>query len=285
MNSRDLVQFACQLSLEGHRLVDLCSPFARSGIEQYWAASKCRLDRWSRELKQAQNRQQPFWPVHDCESFRRTAVEILTGEILTRLWTAISSAHDRYISASEAEPIARSVLIAHLDARRRVLGLLAHHPNVLDPEVAALNGVRRQSERAADLLVAHLGCHYDVWQTAFHPESARRLASTVSGPASQYDRSRWRLLIQTLAFDWPAAADDAGPNADLNQAIAGGILNCFAPGLFNGSGELLSSNAAAISAMHLDQRPANRRVFGEGPHVPPESAPRAVDFSRLRYER
>ena len=47
--------------------------------------------------------------------------EILTSEILSRLWASVASAWDAEHGSSEAEPLAASVLNAHVDSTNRVL--------------------------------------------------------------------------------------------------------------------------------------------------------------------
>ena len=90
-------------------------------------ASKSRLDRWGRTLKQITTRaaeQGPLSPGAQETQVRGVVEEVFTSEMLTRVWAAVSCAHDRKLAADLAEPIARGVLIGHLEARHRVLTLL-----------------------------------------------------------------------------------------------------------------------------------------------------------------
>ena len=95
-----------------------------SGVQQYWTESKCRLDRWFRSLAALRTRSRRRgsdggrgqWP-----HVRGVLEEILTSEMLTRVWATVLCAFDRQQGTLEAEPIARSIMIGHLEARHRVL--------------------------------------------------------------------------------------------------------------------------------------------------------------------
>ena len=97
MHARDLVELAALVSAHGPVLIESGVPIPAASIEQYWTASKVRLDRWAGGLKQFAaaaeadtRRRQAQWPM-----FRGVLEEILSGEMLTRVWTAVLCAYDR----------------------------------------------------------------------------------------------------------------------------------------------------------------------------------------------
>ena len=79
--------------------------------------------------------------------------EIITGEILTRLWSAVLTNHDRLHNTCEAEPIARSVLLGHLEARHRTLALLVSGLGIATEDAVAMNRLRHRAERWTDLRI------------------------------------------------------------------------------------------------------------------------------------
>src|SRR5271169_6380992 len=117
MHARELVELASILSAQGPMLIRSGAQLSPHGVQQYWTASKCRLDRWARALKTynvelatldvAARRAQ--WPA-----LRSLLEEILTGEVLTRVWTAVLCLADREHDARDAEAVARSIMIGHL---------------------------------------------------------------------------------------------------------------------------------------------------------------------------
>ena len=76
----------------------------------------------------------------------------------------------------EAEPVARSVLIGHIEARHRVLTLMARTPGIDAEAAVKLNRLRRRAERWTDLLVGHLADMHGVSEFAFDPQRARDFA-------------------------------------------------------------------------------------------------------------
>lgn len=124
MQSCELVELAALATAHGPVLLASGGRLSSSALEQYWASSKCRLDRWSRALRQflsATHRPDPDAAVA-WTSLRGELEEILTGEILTRVWmpsspiTIGSTASARlnrsrvaYCSATWKRGIARSL--------------------------------------------------------------------------------------------------------------------------------------------------------------------------------
>src|SRR5664279_725179 len=112
MHSHELVELAAIISANGPALVKGVERLSESGLEQYWTTSKIRLDRWCRSLRNFSTQagdpkwRQCHWPRIQC-----IMEEIISSEMLTRVWAAVLCAHDRRHQLCEAEPIARSVLL------------------------------------------------------------------------------------------------------------------------------------------------------------------------------
>src|SRR6185436_8654299 len=123
MHVRELAELAALTAIHARSIV--CHPggVPHTTSEQYWTASKCRLDRWFRLLKAlATAAEDPRllaslpWP-----RVRPALEEVLASELLTRIWTATAAAYDRARSDQDLEPVARNIYSSHLDARRRLL--------------------------------------------------------------------------------------------------------------------------------------------------------------------
>ena len=242
MHARELVELAAIVSAHGPVLVQSGQQIPEQSIEQYWTTSKVRLDRWAWRLKtyatdavDAQRRKN-LWP-----EIRTVIEEILTGEMLTRVWTAVLCAYDRQCGMSEAEPVARSVLIGHMEARHRVLSLLVRSTEI-DPEAAEqLNRLRRKAERWTDLLVGHLVRMHDVSEFAFDPRRANDFAEDMQYRGNMRGgRHVWPLLMASLRAGFRHSLGDESPNTDLNARIAASVLSCFPNDLFDSTGLLRS---------------------------------------------
>jgi hypothetical protein len=240
MHARELVELAAIVSAHGPVLVRGTRHLSATSLEQYWTASKCRLDRWGRSLKGfvsyaedvGEQRRQAQWPL-----VRGVCEEILTGEVLTRVWTAVLCAYDRQHGDEEAGAVARSVLTGHLEARHRVLTLLVRSPVIEAEGAVKLNHLRRRAERWTDLLVGYLVGLEDVSQFAVDPERARDFAEDLRYRSNlQGGRHAWPLVLASLRAAFGEGLCAVSPNADLNAAIASSILACFQPELFDSTG-------------------------------------------------
>ena len=209
-------------------------------MQQYWTASKCRLDRWSRNLKSFATAAAQWdaaavrlqWP-----EVRGMLEEILTGEVLTRVWTAVLCLHDRLQGGNELESLARSIMIGHIEARHRVLTLLVRGPMVDAEGAVKLNHLRRRAERWTDLLVGYLARYGNVAEFAIDDERAiefsRDLEFQEDHPGG---RQAWPLLQASLRAAFQHGLAPVSPNQDLNAEIAAAILSCFPADLFDSTG-------------------------------------------------
>ncbi len=238
MHARELVELAAIVSAHGPVLIESGQQIPEPSIEQYWTTSKVRLDRWAWRLKtyaadaMDARRQRALWPEVRC-----VIEEILTGEMLTRVWTAVLCAYDKRCGAAEAEPVARSVLIGHMEARHRMLTLLVRLKTIDADEAERLNWLRRQAERWTDLLVGHLVRLHDVSEFAFDPQRAVEFSRDMQYRRRQRGgRQVWPLLLASLRAGFRKTLGEESPNTDLNARIAASILSCFPTDLFDSTG-------------------------------------------------
>lgn len=239
MHAYELVELAALATIHGPALMRMAGRIPAASIEQYWVASKSRLDRWGRDLKRR------FSALADSQSpiargglkVRGVLEEILTGEVLTRVWTALMCACDRRHGADHAGPIARSVMIGHLEARHRVLALLVSGPGIGAEQAVKLNQLRRRAERWTDVLIGRLAAFDDVSEFAIEPSRARDFAEDLSVQASLDGGGHaWPLVVASLRAAFCQGLEPTSPNADLNLQIAESVLAAFPPELFDSTG-------------------------------------------------
>lgn len=228
MHASELVELAGMVATHCTALTDGCRRIPTDCIEQYWTCSKVRLDHWARTLKGGDvSRLQ----------LRGTIEEILAGEVLTRIWTAVLSAYDRRRGTDEAEPVARSVMIGHAEARRRALTLLLRVSEIDAQTAVELNRLRRHAERWTELLLEEVES----------PETF--LVNHPTGRSAD-------------KFQAPFSA--ASPNPDLNSRIAASIVGCFPEEVFNRDGLCFSLWFARVMGTADDaQSMIDRLLTGE----------------------
>jgi hypothetical protein len=226
MLTRDLVELAALVAVHGSQIVDQASP-PPAAVQEYWAASRCRFDRWTRVLKRlSEAATESPRPAHlSWPRIGPVLEEILAGELLTRIWTAAAIAGDRNSDEPELEPVVRNVWNGHLDARRRLLALLAEGRALLPAETAALDQLRRRVERWTDMLLAHLARDIDIGQFAFDPARAGDFAEDLDHDAAAVERRFTSQLIFSSLRGSFASLSDHSPNADLNRRIGVSIVH------------------------------------------------------------
>jgi hypothetical protein len=249
MHARDLVQLAALAATHAKVLVRGPDSVPNSSLEQYWVASKTRLDRWARALK----RIGVSSPGPEGPMIRGLLEEIITSEMLTRVWAAVMSAYDRHRGLELMEPVARSVLVGQMEARHRVLALLVCSPRI-DVELAfKLNRLRQRSDRWTDMLIGSLTQLDGAVDYAADRNRAREFGEDLRYQQSQAGgHVAWPVLLASLKVAFGQVMSEISPNADLNDKIAVSVLSCFQPGVFDSTGVFRSAWLLRIASMTQD---------------------------------
>lgn len=238
MHARELIELAGLVAAHGPVLVRTPGRISEGLLEQYWVASKSRQDRWGRALRRlsdgdVKDRQ----AISQRPTYRGLLEEIITGELLARVWAAVTSAHDHYRGTEQAEPIAESVLAGHLEARHRVLTLLAQEPGLHVELAFKLNRLRRSIDRWTDVLLGFLLALDDLGRFAVDPDRARDYADDLRGRSGlQGTQLVWPLMLASLRATYGRVLYPSSPSGDLNARIASSILTCLQPELCDAAG-------------------------------------------------
>jgi hypothetical protein len=128
-------------------------------------------------------------------------------------------------------------LSGHLEARRRLLSLLADGRAIELPHAVELNRFRRRVERWGDMLLAHLADTVDVAEFAFEPDRARDFAEDLDREAARAERRfTCQLVLASIRASFATGLAERSPNIDLNRRIASAILGAFREDLFDSTG-------------------------------------------------
>lgn len=283
MHARVLVELAALLASHGEVLLRGSARLSNSCLADYWSASKCRLDRWTRAIGTTRKRREtPGQPqansTYSGPSFRPWLEEIITGEVLTRVWTAVVCGLEKHNGSQEAEPVVRSVLLGHLEARRKTLRLLVTGRGVDSLEAVALNRLRRRSERWTDMLLGRLIPICDVRDLAFDVGRAADFARGIRAERGQpWGSQVWPLLLASLQAAFRSSMAPDSPNDDLNLRIASSILACFGADLFESTGQFQSlwqvrlTHTANDTVAMIDQLLSDSSIPGSWPPSVPRT--------------
>jgi hypothetical protein len=203
--------------------------------------------------------------------------------MLTRVWSAVLCAHDRRHKLNEAEPIARSVMLGHLEARHRVLALLLHTPGLEVKAAVKLNQLHNLSERWTDLLVGYMAPLGDLSEFAFDPDRARDFAQDLRNEGLHPGRRIvWPLILTSLRASFRQESSADTPNADLNLRIAASILACFPSELFDSTGQFQSLWLFRLNNIAADAQGMLDELLGVSPGPKHQSTAPVRSFNRLR---
>jgi hypothetical protein len=264
MQTSELVELAAVVAERGPTLALGLDSIGLPGLEEYWAAAKCRFDRWGRALHRIRTQEPPYFDEpagnRPVGTVRGLIEEILGSEVLTRVWTAVVTAFDRRRDAQDNEIVARSVYIGHQELRQRVLKLLVLGPGVPSGEAVELNRLRRRAELWTDLLLARLMRTHDVCEFGFETPRLRRFAANLASASAMEVREddlaphdfgggdsaalAETSLLMSVRHSFHAAA----PNPDMNQRVAASVLGAFAAPHFDSCGVFRSLWMLRIAA-------------------------------------
>lgn len=255
MHVRDLVEVAGVMALNGPQIIRGAAPLSQAHLEQYWATSKCRFESWHRALKCSATLGAEYSgeDFDDRTQLRATLDEIFVGEMLTRVWSAVLVGHDRRRRASDDEPVARSVLVSHMEARGRALDLLLHTRGFSTRQALAINRVRRRAERWTDVLIGSLLGEADVSEFAVEADRAGDFADDMARRrATPGGRQSWHLALVSLRGAFGRGLCPVAANPDANARITASILGCFPADLFDSTGMFQSLWMTRLAAVASD---------------------------------
>ena len=255
MHTRELIDLAAFVAAQGPILVHSTRQVSTSALAQYWTASKCRLDRWSRSLGCLHR--QPPQELADSEAAQRTArsvcEEIIVSEMLTRVWSSILHWFDSTANKNEAQHVATSVLAGQLEASNRALVMMASRHVFSPPTNVELNRLRRMAERWTDFLLGGFGPQGNPLRFAHDAGRAEEFTQDFARHRNSTIRMQiWGIVNSSLRAAFGPQLQGDAANADLNSRIAGAILGCFPAEAFDSAGTYRSLWLLRLSATASD---------------------------------
>jgi hypothetical protein len=286
MHARELIDLAAVVAVHTPVLLRAARDIPEESVEAYWVASKCRLDRWCRSLKKlsTSNRSGTVAPNSaEHRAFCGLLEEILAGEVLTRVWSAAMCVYDRARGADRMEPVARSVLIGHIEARHRVLTILVGRTGLAAEEAMRLDALRRRTERWTDVLIGYMAVGHDLHQFAPDPDRAAEFAADFAQQRQQEGgRFVWPMVLASIRTTFQEWIEPKSQNPDLNAGIAASILLCFPPEVFDGAGVMQSQWLMRISHVTRETEGMLEELLAE---VPSPAVSQVEPASPERFNR
>jgi hypothetical protein len=222
---RHLSDLAWDVSLAAERLIADGHGVCDDHLVGFWVGSRGLANHWLRGLAEWNEAVQM---ESDWRAFNALATEMLTGEMLLRLWCTVLSVQDKQAGQSNAKAVLDLVVFNLQHVRHQLLNVLLDEA----AEFAELDRLRRRCERWTDVLLGPLVVRHGHAQYA---QDARR------------------------AWDF---GEDAAASASSDIAarmLRSGYLTAFDGGF---SGERVSSEHWAAIIAGIDQHAAG--TLGQG---------------------
>jgi hypothetical protein len=250
LNLRQLVEIATLISAHSPNLIKSTGRLPEDALQRYFSCSHARarawmtiIDAYPRAVQKASNEhRQRVW-----DATEPMIVDVLSTELITRLWGAVLIAKDRAAGRFDAEPVARDALLVHLDARHKVLRLLVDGPFVTLEQTARLDRLRRRIERWTDLLLGHILRKQPLGDFAFDFERSLDFGEEQlrDGPGSQI-QTVWELYLLCLRTGFPALPLPEGFAGALRLEIMRSILACFPGEMFHDEGPMKTARVGRL---------------------------------------
>jgi hypothetical protein len=245
MHAAELVELAALVATQ-NRVLSTCSMSANDWMaEQFWAISKARLQHWASSIRSFQD------DLHQCADRDMAKAwctaepiieEVLLAEPATRIWCATLAILDAERHHGELDPIARSVYIGSLEARRRVLRLLVFGRSLTSVRTMQLNRLRRDCEYWTDLFLAQMTPSRIARQFAFDVDRIKDIVGDGRVPATTRRSSeQWSALLTMLRFYISAYERRPAVCPELNRHFCAYVLKCMPSWSFDTCGMLRSS--------------------------------------------
>jgi hypothetical protein len=230
MQAYQLVELSALVAAHARDFVAGGGQLSDARIGQYWSASRARFDRWAKRLRSFAPGV-PLAPHNFSQCWgtvEPTLEEIFTGDILTRVWSAVACERDCRQGSSYIGPVVRSVVLGHRESKNRALKVMFRAQESVPDSVGVMNRLRRRSERWTDMLLAHLVPECEVEDIAF---DAGRCYDFADDLRDEYELTpigqTWKLMALSLRAAFRAVACESSPNADLNAQIGAAVAACL----------------------------------------------------------
>jgi len=235
-----LSEVAALISAHSYMLLESPDPLSNAVLGDFYIHSRNRLNRWQRDLNDIENGVQIRDPLHLIgldpvrPPIQSITEQILTNDLLNRVWTVAVIANDRHRQEDRGETLAKNVLQGHLMVRHKALGLCLDGFGMTPEQVIHVNQVRGSAERWSDLLCCQLMERFDLWGYAYDADRAREFCEERFGSGDMKPRNpAWTLILAGLRYSFPDTESLGAPLHEDDRLITRAILNAFPKGAGN----------------------------------------------------
>lgn len=213
----------------------------QAALQGYWVSARGRFDSWASHLKELTTHssvQPKMFPFRN--QMAGLLEEILTNDVLTRVWTAVLVLHDRQRKVDWGAPVGQSIFLSQLELRVRSLSILNEGKMLPASDTQKLHQLCERNDRWSDLLLARLSEFGDLSSFAVDLQRWREFSHDFNTLRSPEQRQQtWQLMKTSLLAAYSGSVFRYQMQSTRTAIMAGHILNCFPPSVIE-CGEVLS---------------------------------------------
>jgi len=225
MQSRDLIDLAVFVATYGPELIRRGWKLPPQSLAEYWAVSQCRLDRWQ-QLLQRLSASPGSGKNAEAQTMRGLCEEILTAEMLTRVWCCVLTACDTGTGVCEGKPVAAGVMTGQIEATRSLLKVIANAASgARKASMPKIDRLRELIEHWTDILLGALGETCDI--SGFAHDAKRAGQFALDFGLAEIRPLEWSLMIQSMRRALYPRLQAATDNAELNARLLDAVLASF----------------------------------------------------------
>ncbi len=200
----------------------------------YWIHSKARFHRWHGALKMFHSDLTDPQPAHNpWPAIELVVQEVISSELLTRVWGTILTRCDQLSGESQFAGIASGTFVGHIEVRNRATQLLLRGPDSYQHVVVELQRHANRIERWTDLWLSLIDPIEQSSKFAFKPERVNDFRldqeqsqlNTEASSLSKCDEAglMWTSFVSGLKLEM----QQHPANPDLNHSIAASIVSAL----------------------------------------------------------
>lgn len=229
-----LTEVAALMAAHGRLFIERDDELPAQTIGDYYILSRNRFNRWMKDLADLEQGLCIHDPLHligltpTRPATRTTAEQILINEMVARVWTILLMARDRYQHVDRIHPVAHNVFLGHLSVRHKALSVVLTDERLQQHDLVAIDRIRKATERWTDLLCCHLMEEFDLWEYAFHAQTAKEfLRDRIDQQSIDYRSRAWVLILAGLRHGFQEKDGLSTPVHDDDRRLSRLMLNSF----------------------------------------------------------
>ena len=284
LSVKSLAEVALLVSRVGRCVIADGQEPSSNSLREFWQQTRTLQRQWTLRLD--------VWSVEadpELSQLAELGTELFISEMLTRVWSTVLLGVDRHTGRDDLSRVARNAVSGLLQVRQGVMSRLLQQSDSSAAQVAAIERVRRCSDRWTDLLIGNLAGRHDLFEFVFDVERAKDFATE----SIEYDPATGPHPVEHLvAAGLRMAFLGQLPGTPLTEPafrqLVQSVLGALPQGAFHQDGSLRSVLERRVSSRTLRDEPLPASLFDDldsDPTTPTGDTPDTIPFPGISFAK